>query len=87
MEQPKIAGNAPIAIELEAGKTYAWCTCGQSSKQPLCDGKHRGSAFTPLVFKAEESKTVYLCTCKQTNQPGFCDGSHKALQPGDITYK
>ena len=25
-------------VEVEAGKTYYWCTCGKSAKQPLCDG-------------------------------------------------
>lgn len=75
----KVAGNAPIAVELEAGKTYAWCTCGESANQPFCDGKHSGSDFSPHVFKAEESKTAYLCTCKQTDNLAFCDGSHSKL--------
>lgn len=79
MEKPTIAGKAPIACELEAGKTYAWCSCGKSANQPYCDGAHKGSAFRPTVFTAEETKTAYLCTCKQTGNPGFCDGSHKGL--------
>ena len=79
MDKAKIAGKAPIPVELEAGKNYAWCSCGESSNQPFCDGSHKGSSFTPLVFKAEETKTAYLCTCKQTGNPGFCDGTHKSL--------
>lgn len=79
MEKPKIAGKAPIPVELEAGQRYAWCTCGESTNQPFCDGKHKGGTFTPLVFVAEETKTAYLCTCKATDNPGFCDGSHKKL--------
>lgn len=79
MAKPKIAQKQPAAVELEAGKNYAWCACGESSKQPFCDGSHKGSAFSPLVFKAEESKTVYLCQCKQTGNPGFCDGTHNSL--------
>ncbi len=74
-----VAAKTPIPVELEAGKTYAWCTCGHSTKQPFCDGSHKETDFTPLVFTAEESKTAYFCTCKQTDNPGFCDGSHKAL--------
>lgn len=74
-----IAAKEPIPVELEAGKTYAWCTCGNSTKQPFCDGSHKETDFAPLVFTAEESKTAYLCTCKQTDNPGFCDGSHKTL--------
>lgn len=74
-----IAEKSPIAVELEAGKNYAWCSCGHSKNQPFCDGSHKGSEFTPLVFKAEETKTAYLCRCKQTDKPGFCDGSHQKL--------
>jgi len=79
MANPKIAGKAPIPVELEAGKSYAWCTCGESTNQPFCDGSHAGSEFSPKVFKAEETKTAYMCTCKHTKNPGFCDGSHAKL--------
>ena len=79
MAQPKIAGKAPMPVELEAGKTYAWCSCGESSNQPFCDGSHKGSEFAPKVFQAEETKTAYLCLCKGTQNPGFCDGTHKKL--------
>jgi len=79
MEKPNIAGKAPIPVELEAGKTYSWCSCGQSSKQPFCDGSHKGTDFAPVKFVAEETKTAYLCNCKHTANPGFCDGTHKSL--------
>ena len=79
MDKPTIAGKAPMPVEIEAGKTYAWCACGNSSNQPFCDGSHKGSSFTPKVFVAEESKTAFFCVCKQTGNPGFCDGSHKRL--------
>lgn len=79
MSKPTIAGTAPIPVDLEAGKTYAWCACGNSKNQPFCDGAHAGSEFSPVVFKAEESKTAYMCACKGTSNPGFCDGSHKNL--------
>ena len=32
------AGYSPSRVELEKGKTYSWCACGLSKKQPLCDG-------------------------------------------------
>lgn len=79
MDQPKIAAKAPVPVALEAGKTYAWCSCGESSNQPFCDGSHKGSSFTPHMIKAEETKTAYMCQCKHTKNPGFCDGSHKVL--------
>ncbi len=77
MDLPKRAGDTPIAVELEEGKKYSWCTCGLSENQPFCDGKHRGTNFSPTSFTAEKNGTHYLCSCKQTNNPGFCDGSHK----------
>lgn len=79
MTKGKVAGTAPIGIELEGGKTYAWCSCGSSSNQPFCDGSHAGSEFTPQMISVPETKTAYLCTCKQTDNPGFCDGSHKSV--------
>lgn len=77
MEKPKRAGDSPIAVTLEAGKRYAWCTYGLSEKQPFCDGKHKGSEFSPHVFVAEKEETKYFCACKATKNGPFCDGSHK----------
>lgn len=79
MSDPIIAQKAPYAVELEAGKTYAWCACGRSGNQPFCDGSHQGTGITPKVFEAEETKTAYLCGCKQTASPAFCDGTHATL--------
>eukprot|EP00116_Pleurobrachia_bachei_P007866 sb/3468128/ len=68
--------NLPKPFKLEKGKKYAWCTCGQSSKQPMCDGSHRGSGFVPIRFVAEESKTALMCCCKNTNNGPLCDMTH-----------
>jgi CDGSH-type Zn-finger protein len=77
MSTAKRGGDAPIACELEEGKKYAWCSCGQSCNQPYCDGSHKGSGFVPLMFTAEKTGTKYLCACKATGNGPFCDGSHK----------
>jgi CDGSH-type Zn-finger protein len=69
----------PIAINVEAGKTYWWCRCGRSGQQPFCDGAHKGSNSSPLKYMAAESGQVWFCVCKKTASPPFCDGSHKAL--------
>ncbi|WP_206485509.1 CDGSH iron-sulfur domain-containing protein [Thalassotalea sp. G2M2-11] len=76
MAQAKRAADKPYKIDVEAGKNYLWCACGESSKQPFCDGSHSGSAFTPVIYKATESKTVLFCGCKTTKKPPLCDGSH-----------
>lgn len=76
MDLPKRAGDSPTAINVEEGKTYAWCSCGLSENQPFCDGKHSGTEFKPSIYKAEKAETKYFCTCKQTSNGPFCDGTH-----------
>jgi CDGSH-type Zn-finger protein len=69
----------PYLIEVEAGKTYFWCACGRSKRQPFCDGSHAGTEISPLRFTAERTEAVNLCGCKQTMDPPFCDGTHNVL--------
>lgn len=76
MSDPVRASDTPYAEQVEAGKSYYWCACGQSKKQPFCDGSHSDTGITPVVYKAETSKTVYFCGCKATNNQPLCDGSH-----------
>ncbi len=76
MLKGKNAGNSAIAIEVEKDKSYFWCSCGMSSKQPFCDGSHKDTEFMPIKFKADETKKIFFCACKQTNNQPFCDGSH-----------
>lgn len=78
MSEPKIAQKSPYQTELEPG-TYWYCACGQSKKQPLCDGSHSGTGFTPVSFEIKEKSEVWLCGCKHTKTPPYCDGSHKKL--------
>ncbi len=79
MTQPAIPQKSPFPVHVEAGKTYAWCSCGQSKNQPFCDGSHKGSAFVPTIFKAQKDDTVYFCGCKHSQNGALCDGSHKTL--------
>ena len=76
MTKPEKAGDAPIGVNVVEGKSYYWCTCGKSLKQPFCDGSHKGSEFGPLTWKADQSKKVFFCTCKATKDQPMCDGSH-----------
>jgi CDGSH-type Zn-finger protein len=78
-EKPTIASKSPVLVELEAGKTYFYCTCGKSKNQPFCDGAHSGTSFTPTPFTAEKSGKAALCACKHTANAPYCDGAHKEL--------
>lgn len=79
MGEPIAAQKAPYQANIEAGKTYAWCACGRSAKQPFCDGSHKDTGIKPVVFKAEETKEVWFCGCKATKGQPYCDGTHSTL--------
>ena len=76
---PTIGQKAPFPIEVEEGRTYWWCACGMSEKQPFCDGTHKGSAFAPTQYVAAASGRVWFCGCKHSAKAPLCDGRHKAL--------
>ncbi|MBO9433456.1 CDGSH iron-sulfur domain-containing protein [Ruegeria sp. R13_0] len=78
-QPPIIAQDSPIPVEVEEGKSYFWCSCGQSKRQPFCDGSHKGSTFEPVKYTAEASKKVFFCGCKHTSKQPLCDGSHSKL--------
>ena len=77
--EPEIGGRQPIAVDVEAGKSYWWCACGRSKNQPFCDGSHKGTGLEPHRFVAESSGTFNLCGCKGTDDRPFCDGTHNIL--------
>jgi CDGSH-type Zn-finger protein len=79
MAEPVIAQKGPFSAPVEAGKTYWWCACGKSSRQPFCDGSHKGSEFAPKPYIAEKDGTAWFCGCKRSASAPICDGSHRAL--------
>lgn len=78
MDNPIIAQKSPIVKEMSAG-TYYWCTCGRSKNQPLCDGSHKGTGFSPKAVTLTEANKVAWCACKHSKNPPFCDGAHRTL--------
>jgi len=79
MSEPVIAGKVPLPVDVEAGKTYWWCSCGKSARQPFCDGSHKGTDFTPVRYDATQAGKVWFCACKHSAKAPLCDGSHKNL--------
>ena len=78
-EDPVIAQKSPYAVEVEAGRTYFWCVCGRSSRQPFCDGSHKDTGLEPMKWQAEASGRKFFCGCKQSANAPFCDGAHNSL--------
>ena len=79
MNEAVITQKSPYLADVIEGKAYYWCSCGQSEKQPFCDGSHKGTTFNPVSFKATETKKMYFCGCKATSNQPFCDGTHNSL--------
>ncbi len=79
MTERHIAQKAPYPVDVEAGKTYFWCACGQSKKQPFCDGSHKETGITPVAWIAEKTGQSYFCGCKHSKTEPLCDGSHTKL--------
>ena len=78
MAEPACPQKSPYVLELAPGD-YWWCACGQSRKQPFCDGSHKGGPFTPVKFTVSKPEKLAMCGCKRTHTPPFCDGTHTKL--------
>ena len=80
MEKAAYPQKSPYKVKVEKGKTYSWCTCGLSNKQPFCDGSHKKEGnFKSLKFLAVSDEEVYFCGCKETKNAPFCDNTHIKL--------
>ena len=77
-EKPVVAQKGPYVLDLQPG-IYWWCSCGRSSKQPWCDGSHRGTRMRPVRFDVSEPGKYPMCGCKHTGKKPRCDGSHNEL--------
>ncbi len=78
-DTPIIAQKAPYKVDVTEGKSYFWCSCGRSARQPFCDGSHKDTGLSPVKYTAEKDGAVFFCGCKSTGKSPLCDGSHRAL--------
>lgn len=72
---------APYVVREKPG-TVAWCACGESAKDPYCDGSHarKNTGKSPIVVKLERETTVAWCGCKEAASRPYCNGSHAKVQ-------
>ena len=66
------AERSSIAIAVEEGKDYWWCSCGRSKNQPFCDGSHSGTEFRPKVLSIQlymSSPLIRIICRRSTRQP------------------
>lgn len=81
---PAMPQRGPYIVQVEAGKTYRWCSCGLSADQPWCDDSHAGTGFEPIEFEAPISGEFHMCGCKQSDNKPYCFGTcrgHAANDP------
>jgi CDGSH-type Zn-finger protein len=81
---PRITAHEPIAVTVEPGKIYKWCSCGLTETSPFCDNNHRkveGTPFKSVKVMFDKSGEFLFCQCKKTKTPPFCDDSCKTLNP------
>ena len=79
MSDPVIAKKGSFKVEVQAGKSYFWCACGRSSKQPFCDGSHKDTGLNPVKHTAEKDGRLFFCGCKRSGKEPLCDGTHTGL--------
>jgi hypothetical protein len=75
-EMPEVGGRAPITVDVEAGKSYWWCACGRSKKQPFCDGSHKARILTDRIQGRCGQR--FTCACKRSGETDL-RRTHKTL--------
>jgi CDGSH-type Zn-finger protein len=78
-ELAAVPKNLSPCIRMEkAGTKVAFCACGESGKDPYCDGSHaaKNTGKTPIVVDIDKDKKMAWCMCKKSEIMPACNGSH-----------
>ena len=67
--------NRPYPVQVSAGESYKWCSCGLSENQPWCDDSHIGTKYEPISFTAPVNGLFYMCGCKRSENAPYCFGN------------
>lgn len=69
--------DLPNTIDETPGTKY-YCTCGESTNKPYCDGSHetQETGKLPVEFEVEKACRMTICDCGKTKTSPKCDGSH-----------
>jgi len=80
---PIVPSLCPYRVHLRVGRSYKYCSCGRSKKQPWCDESHLTTDPQPIEFTISTAQTYHwLCGCKYSSNQPWCDGSHIHVQYG-----
>ena len=60
MTKGKRAGDGPIAVEVEKDKSYYWCACGLSKKQPFATGHTEKLSLDLYLIKLKKLKKNFF---------------------------
>lgn len=72
--------NKPFVVDVKAGDTKAFCSCGLSKNGPFCDGSHKSTGKSPCIVQFDEDQKVFACGCGRSGNAPYCDGTHSKAE-------
>ena len=70
----------PYFLDLKAGETYYWCTCGKAESVLVDPATHVCGSSPPTAFTVAETGMHPICGCRYSKTKPLCDGAHLNLK-------